>query len=190
MGSSPIARAYENTHTTYGCFQSGKGTFELVYSFLMNESYEKVPQVAFVQPNIEAEKGEIERVASVFATDNPEAFVSDFLERAQSATLEPLAEGDWQKLENTDSFDISVGDWSAIEYHAVGRNPDAPRDWEALRVRAQNGEALDAPIVAEVDGILYLVSGNTRLMVSRAMGVTPMVLIVKMGEIQDSSSES
>ena len=44
--------------------------------------------------------------------------------------------------------------------------------------KTQSGGTLPAPIVLMQNNEPYLVGGNTRLMVSRAMGVQPMILKV------------
>lgn len=134
----------------------------------------------FVFPNLESERGEIERVANEFAKEDPTAFTNKFIERSKGVGLVAMREEMWNALENTDSHDIKVGDWSAVENHAVEGNPKSPRDWQKLKSKIEGGESLDAPIVCEKGGKLHLVSGNTRLMVAKALGMVPQVLLVKM----------
>src|SRR3989344_7233648 len=136
--------------------------------------------VAFIFPNVEAEQGEIERVASQFAGEDPAAFTNQFIERSKTSKLLTMDEETWGKLENTDSFDIQSGDWEAVEDHAVAGHSSAPRDWQKLKTKIERGESLDAPIICQKGGRLHLVSGNTRLMVTRALGKLPQVLLVNM----------
>ncbi|MEI8061875.1 MAG: hypothetical protein WCG97_01090 [bacterium] len=130
----------------------------------------------FVFPSLENERGEIERAAGVFAGENTDAFVSSFMEAARVSELVPLPEEEWAKLENTDSHDIPIGDWGMVKYHSDSEG----RDWQSLKTKIESGESLDAPIILKTAGKLHLVSGNTRLMVSRAIGITPKVLLVNM----------
>lgn len=55
---------------------------------------------------------------------------------------------------------------------------EAPRDWQLLKSKIENGESLDAPIICQKGDRLHLVSGNTRLIVTRALGMLPQVLLV------------
>lgn len=107
-------------------------------------------------------------------------FLEKFVEQARKNTLVTLAEDLWSKLENTDSYDIPKGDFEMVKYHAVEGNPNAPRDWETLKSKMEKGDQIDAPIVCEKGGKLHLVSGNTRLMVARTLGIVPQILLVKM----------
>lgn len=134
----------------------------------------------FVFPDIESEIGEIERVAATFSADNQSGFINRFMEKAKAGHLTPLSEETWLKLENTDSFGILAGDWNEVEYHAKAE--PVLRDWQALRDKIIGKTPVDTPIIAKIGDTLHLVSGNTRLMVSRAAGIRPEVLIVDMNE--------
>lgn len=52
--------------------------------------------------------------------------------------------------------------------------------WEDLRQKIEQGQELDAPIVLKLLNEIHLVSGNTRLMVARALNKTSKVLLVEM----------
>ena len=132
----------------------------------------------FVFPNIEAERGEIERVAREFAEEDPTAFTIRFIEKAKESKLIPLSDEMWNSLENTDSLDIKTADWGRVDHRAVAGHPEAARDWQNLKQRIESGAQLDAPIICAKNGRLHLVSGNTRLMVMRALGQTPHILLV------------
>ncbi len=136
----------------------------------------------FVFPDIEKERGEIERVAQKYNPQNPEVFVRNFYEKAQQASLVDLTEEMWSILDNTDSFDISGSGWKEIAGHINHTNQETGsiRDWEDLKRKMEQGQALDAPIVLKYSDDLHLVSGNTRLMVARALTKIPQVLLVEM----------
>lgn len=137
---------------------------------------------AFVFPDASYEHGEIARVAETFGKENPKKFTDEFLEKAKASSLVELPEDTWSRLENTDSYDISAGDWETVEYHAVEGNPEHPRDWKKTKEEIELHRGVAAPIILRMGDTLHLVSGNTRLMVARALGVTPKVLIVDMSE--------
>lgn len=92
-----------------------------------------------------------------------------------------------QKLENTTASAFEAGDWKAVHEHS---NPGGQmkRDWEDLRNTIDAGIVLDAPSITKFGDRFHLVSGNTRLMVSRAQGVCPKVLVFEM-DIQAASSD-
>jgi hypothetical protein len=131
----------------------------------------------FVFPRLlQQEMGEIERVAA-YVGEDPKIFVPRFLRatlpRYERATFAPLDERIWMQLKNTDSVSIRKGDWDTVQQACQGR-----RDWEAIRARMEKGESLDAPIIVRLPNEYHLVSGNTRLMCARALGIAPKVLIV------------
>lgn len=138
---------------------------------------------SFTFPNVEMERGEIERVAVEFAETDPAVFTTQLVERSKGAGLITMSEEMWSTLENTDSYDIPSGDWEAVEHHSAAGHSEAPRDWQKLKSKMENGESLDAPIICHKAGRFHLVSGNTRLMVARALGQIPQVLLVNMDQI-------
>ncbi len=137
----------------------------------MNESRENDSKGYFKYPNIEKEEGEFARVAAEFGI---ETSVLMFL--AQSGELIQMDEELLSRLENTDAHTVQEGDWEMVHDHS---NPNGvfKRDWVALRDKLAAGNVLDAPIIMKFGERYHLVSGNTRLMVARAMGMSPKVLI-------------
>lgn len=137
----------------------------------MNESLENGRKEYFKYPNIEKEEGEFDRVAKEFGI---ETSVLMFL--AQSGELVQMDEELLSQLENTDADNVLEGGWEAVHDHS---NPDGvhKRDWEDLRDKLEAGSGLDAPIIMKFGDRYHLVSGNTRLMVARAKGIRPKVLI-------------
>lgn len=88
----------------------------------------------------------------------------------------------WGTLDNTDSFDIPSEGWEKVAEHIDHTNQEtgATRSWQDLKQKMEQGRELDAPIVLKYQNELHLVSGNTRLMVARALGKTPKILLVEM----------
>ena len=145
---------------------------------LENSKSPEASTITFAFPNVETERGEIERVGQEFSEEELDVFVSRFIEVAKKAQLISMSEEMWSRLENTDSYDILPGDWEKVDSHFVAGKPEAPRDWQKLKSKLEKGENLDAPIIYQKGDKLHLVSGNTRLMVVRALGKTPQVLLV------------
>jgi hypothetical protein len=138
-------------------------------------SYMENPKKSnFVLSSTERERGEIERVATTFSEGHENEFIERFMLALQSASLVPLSEDVWGKLENSDSFPIQNGDWETVRSLAEQVN----RDWNSLKEKMENGTPLDAPIILKIKDNFYLVSGNTRLMIARALGITPEVVLV------------
>lgn len=133
-------------------------------------------------PDIGSEMGEIERVAEHYFATSKSVFISKFLETASRTKLCELLEEVWSVLENTDSFDIAEGEWGKIDEHIKHTNTEtgASRDWQGIREKIERNESIDAPIILKYNNVFHLVSGNTRLMIMRALGKRPRVLIVEM----------
>lgn len=123
----------------------------------------------FISPDIEKEHGEFDRIAKEMNLD-PDVLV--FLAKDEGRLVE-LGKEMWSNLENTDSFDIEKDEWHKVEDHSVHNK----RDWQSLREKMNNRQSLDAPIIMKYEGRYHLVSGNTRLMVARALGIVPQVLL-------------
>jgi hypothetical protein len=126
----------------------------------------------FRHPDFEAEIGEFERVSIKFGIP-----VSDLLRSAESAELNFIEDDVWESLENTDSTNIKPGDWAEVDTLAK----QAERDWEEVKRKIEAGVEY-APIILKHNGEYHLVSGNTRLMVCKAMGIVPKVLVFEVGE--------
>ncbi|MFM2381329.1 MAG: hypothetical protein RLZZ76_96 [Candidatus Parcubacteria bacterium] len=133
----------------------------------MNESIpEKSPK--FVFPNIQNEKGELERVATTFGIDSSVLYYE-----AKNGEMVVLENDVWTILENTDSNKIDVGDFVKVKEFS----DEYKRDWVDLKTKIESGKTIDAPIIMKYGSRYHLVSGNTRLMVSRALDIQPRVLL-------------
>ena len=149
----------------------------------MKETYsnETVPYSYFEFPSFNYDEiGEIERVQTHFGITSRN-FSKQFLQRARQGRIAKLSEDQWRILENTDSLEIQKGDWGLVAEHAEHQRPS--RDWQLLKQRLLSKLPIDAPIIARRGDALHLVTGNTRLMVSRAMDIQPDVLIVDITDL-------
>ncbi len=129
------------------------------------ESFEQIG--AFIKPDILSERGEFTRVAETFSLD--EGVLMHLA--ATDGSLVGLSRDVWDELDNTDSNRFEAGDWDVIAEHAAWYG----RDWQSIKHALAKGLSYDAPIIMKFRGKYHLVSGNTRLMVARAMGIVPKV---------------
>ena len=138
----------------------------------------------WIRPDLKHERGEIERVLRGFLgeTANKENMkrIMDILE---NAPMVELSEKLWESIDNTDSFhNIRPGHPEDAETKVEEYNqelaPENKRNFKRHLKCYLNGTPMETPIIIKnKEGILHLVSGNTRLMVARALGVKPKVVI-------------
>lgn len=144
----------------------------------------------WIRPNLQNEKGEIERVLREFIGREPdEESIQQIISILDSAEQIELPDEMWQRLENTDSFynirqeHIEDAEQKNEEYNNE-LSPENKRDFQGLVNRFYEGHEIESPtILKNKEGVLHLVSGNTRLMIARALGIQPKVII---GEIDYS----
>lgn len=118
------------------------------------------------RPLLEDESAELDRVAKDDSLD-----VSNLQDAFKRGELRTLSDADWQRMENTDSHDIS----SIEDARAIAETYG--RDIESILQGLGDGTPMPAPVVLErADGSLTLVGGNTRLMAARALKLSPKVL--------------
>lgn len=128
-----------------------------------------VSPFTWISPDLSEEKGDLQRVALQEHLE-PGAL----LRQAQSASILPLSDKDWQRLEGTSSFDVGTLDSAASLVETYGR------DFERIVRGMNSGAEIPTPIVLErQDGSIVLVSGDARLMAARASGIVPEVLWVR-----------
>jgi hypothetical protein len=148
-------------------------------------------QQPFIFPDIQAEEGEFDRVEEELGMESD---VLMFLAR-EEGQLRVLDDDLWSRLDNTESKDISKGDWETVDAVIQHSNNDIPkprdrRDWKDLKRKIESGTKLNAPIIMKYGDIHHVVSGNTRLMVAKALGINPEVLIFEYKENRlDEDSE-
>ncbi len=137
----------------------------------------------WIEPNLEKEKGELKRAARDFLGD--ESLTQELEETLIGTPPTELSESDWEALENTDSFHNvrfgSVHDAREIteEYNAL-LDKDSKRDFEALLDGFIEGKAMESLTIVKKGKRLHLISGNTRLMIARALGIKPKVIIAEL----------
>jgi len=86
-----------------------------------------------------------------------------------------LGEDLWSKLDNSDSFKIKN-----LE-QAVKISDQNDKNWKSILEAIKEEKQLPLPMVLNwADDKYYLVAGNTRLMIYKALGLTPVVLMAKL----------
>ncbi len=147
-----------------------KGEIMKSFNEWMEEMIKNQPNnVNWVMPNIQKEMDELERTADTLGID-----LNSLIRTTQQSKLVPLDEMTWRSMKNTDSYGIKKGDMRTVNSLGGGYGKDVGSILDAF----QQGGTLPAPIVLVRNNEPYLVAGNTRLMVARAMGVQPMILKV------------
>ena len=120
----------------------------------------------WVIPPLEEEIGEFKRVSRELEIDLP-----SLISLYEKGTVGNMDEETWSKLENTDS-------WLTTDLKQVFKIAErSGRNVQALLEAFQAGQPMQTPIVLFLsDGRTHLVSGNTRLMLCRAIGERPKIL--------------
>ena len=125
--------------------------------------------VSWYKPPISEEYEEMERTSEDLGIDFHE------IENGyENGSLVDLTDDIWEKMENTDSWNIRD------LQHAKEYAEEYDKDIESIIEGFESGNRLPAPIVLiKSDGVPYLIAGNTRLMVARALKVIPKVVMVR-----------
>jgi hypothetical protein len=127
----------------------------------------------WVKPSLREEWDEIVRTAKEFDLDP-----SELRKAYRKGRMIVLDDSLWSRMENTDSWNIEPGDWDAVK----DLTEKYQRDPIPIATALKEGLPLPSPLVLSTNGTDYLIAGNTRLMVSRAMGVRPEIFLLTVGE--------
>jgi len=132
----------------------------------------------WVKPSISDEMVELERVSG------DEGIDLDALKVAfNQADVKTLSDSDWSRLENTESYGVESV-FQAVEI-AMGHDRDIASILRGLR----GGSPINMPVILERnDGTITLVGGNTRLMASKALGISPKTLWIYNGASEQMST--
>lgn len=150
-----------------------------------NKSENLIPN--WIKPNLRDEAGEIKRVLEDFLGIEPSRENIIMLANVLEAeSLVELTDELWEQLENTDSFHkVTRGDFETVEKLTEEYNKELPegrrRSVKNILDGFQNSQPMEAPTIVENrEGKIHLISGNTRLMTARALGIRPRVIIGKL----------
>ena len=127
------------------------------------------------KPDLQEEIEEIERTAVALDIDASKLFAD-----AKKGKIIDLSDDIWSKLDNTDSWEIKSIEDAKLLADEYGK------DIESLIRGFELGKgSIPAPIILKrQQGGYYLIAGNTRLMVARAFGMTPKVLLVEANQVE------
>jgi len=146
---------------------------------------EPIPR--WVRPDLQKERGEIERAVREFSGEEPNVEnVQRVFDALKNAPMVELSDEMWAALDNTDSFhNIIPGHIEEARQITETYNQELPpqnrRDFGAI-LNGFKGGAMEAPVIIKnKEGALHLVSGNTRLMIARSLGVKPDVIVAEIG---------
>ena len=120
----------------------------------------------WVKPDLYEEREEMVRQAKDLNID--EKTVKLAFVRAKITTLDDT---NWLNMQNTDSNDPNISMEKIETWKKDGKAVDR------IITRIKEGETIPAPMVLIHDGIPYCVAGNTRLSISKVLGVRPKVLL-------------
>jgi len=140
-------------------------------------SFEKLKKAASLRknfwskPSFKEEEGEFQRISNDLGVSTEE------LKQAfDNASFQKLKDEDWMNLQNTDSFETT----SFKDVVDLGKTY-GKKSLDHLVDSFKTGR-VKTPIVLKHKGETTLVGGNTRLMMSRALGIKPTVMVVDLDE--------
>lgn len=135
-----------------------------IYKKIIKENVSN--QIQFIKPTLDREFDKLEKLQIEKLIDIKK-LVHAFLEKG---SLEILTEDEWKTLENSESFGINSYD------EVVALSQEYGKDLINIERVFTEGGKLEAPsILYFEEQNPYLVSGDTRLMYMRAIGIDPIV---------------
>jgi hypothetical protein len=129
----------------------------------------------WIKPDLGEENAEI-----VGAADDLGLDYHDVFKALQIGKLIPLTDDIWSVMLNTDSWGLQQGDITAAQELADYYG----RDINKIISGIKSGVKMPSPIVCFVNGCYYLFGGNTRLMVSKILGVRPKILFADLSNLK------
>jgi|GEM_PF-1094378 len=130
-------------------------------------------KIAWYKPNLDKEQPEIEKIAKQLGVPTEDLRLS--LERGK---IIPLTDRIWSQLNNTDS----LGSMDLSRVRALAKD-----EYKWLFDAMTSGKPVPAPIIStKPSGEPYLVSGNKRLMLSKAFGDHPQIFYAPLVRVDES----
>lgn len=123
-----------------------------------------------------AEQEEFERTIREFDSSR-KRFLTNLAylkEQYKTASVIELSNEDWKAMQNTDSWETTTRKKIQLAINANNESRDLTRVFNQFAAGK-----VKAPIAIRLeDNTLYLVAGNTRLMIARVLKVRPKIVIV------------
>lgn len=125
-------------------------------------------------PSLNDEEDSIRSAAEEF-----ELSVKEIIAKFPTGQLRLLPKKVWETLQNTDSTNTySFYDVVNVIQKHQKKDPSYEKDWQDIKDGYKDDfKKMDAPIVIKRGKDYILLAGNARLMVAKAMGITPFVYL-------------
>ena len=146
----------------------------------------QIPDVTWVQPDFEKEFGEYERIANTFFKNlGKKEILHKIHETIASATPAELSDEEFEALENSQAWHgVRPGFLEDVE-KVIKENIEqggSAKDMPGIIAGFKEGQPMQMPVALTLpNGKNHLVSGNTRLLVARALGIRPRILLIDLG---------
>jgi hypothetical protein len=135
---------------------------------LVDRAKQLAASTVWIQPPFAEESEEVERTAKQLGIP-----VRSLVNAWSKARLETLTDDVWESMENTDSYGLTT----FKEVDQLAQEYDRNITWTLERF----GSQVPAPVVLARRGKpLYLIGGNTRLMLARVLGAVPKVWTLRL----------
>lgn len=123
-----------------------------------------------------AEQEEFERTIREFDSSR-KRFLTNLAylkEQYKTASVIELSNEDWKAMQNTDSWETTTRKKIQLAINANNESRDLTRVFNQFAAGK-----VKAPIAIRLeDNTLYLVAGNTRLMIARVLKISPKIVII------------
>jgi hypothetical protein len=111
-----------------------------------------------------------------------DAAIENLTQLLEHSPFVDLSDEEWSILENTDSFEgVRPGHIEDVEAHVNASNAELEvhnrRNLYDLQKGFTEGADMEMPVILKNNEKSHLVSGNTRLMLARAYGFRPKVVM-------------
>lgn len=126
------------------------------------------------KPSFEEERSEFEKIAEELDLD-----MSELERNFTNGELRMFPKKIWNQLKNTDSTKTtSFDDLVQVIQKMKKTDPEFDRDWKGIALAIKKGLPMKAPIILKHKKAYYLIAGNTRLMVAKAMDNQPFIWLM------------
>lgn len=129
----------------------------------------EVKKISWKKPDTEEEHDEIMRQAKASKVNGKE-----LKQKINNTKATEISDDVWSKLGNTDSWETDTLDKVAKLAKEYGR------DYKSILKGFGDEKDMPAPMIIKKNNKYELIGGNTRLMVARALGIRPKVIIADM----------
>ena len=130
------------------------------------------------RPDLKGEMDELQRASQDLSRDyDIDVSVKDLVKAFNSSTEETISKEIWDSLQNTESNEIELGDFDAVDEIAKKYDKTDPK----ILAKALKSGVYKRPLILNINDNYILVAGNTRLCTAAAMGMKPKVFIGKIG---------